>query len=416
MRSKRTIDSAMLPVVTAFSSQPVLAKKFMENPTPLSGVGTHTRPLSKSEPEDSPQRLVVGKARREPVSGGRSAIREMVPVLAAATRPPANAQRPLACAIFMIVAGLMTTSAAAHATGLASDPPTAAATGKAIPPATDSAPRPAATGSAAKPVKQPEVKRLKAVEVTGSLIKVHSRSEVSSSPLATIDIDQIAAAGQISLDSAIGRMPQFAAAQGQSEVGDVQGATGFQGGQSYADLRGLGAERTLVLLDGQRLVPTNPNGAVDLNLIPMALLKDVDVITGGASATYGSDAVAGVVNFRLRQHFQGIQLSAQTGGAPRAVARKTAPASSWAATLRKTRATRSSTSSTTSATRSPVRIAPSFPTTRTSTEPYRVHRKVSSAPASLVETFRFLRSTPSWPATLARNRSRAPATTVATSV
>lgn len=214
----------------------------------------------------------------------------------------------------MIVAGLMTTSAAAHATGLASDPPTAAATGKAIPPATDSAPRPAATGSAAKPVKQPEVKRLKAVEVTGSLIKVHSRSEVSSSPLATIGIDQIAAAGQISLDSAIGRMPQFAAAQGQSEVGDVQGATGFQGGQSYADLRGLGAERTLVLLDGQRLVPTNPNGAVDLNLIPMALLKDVDVITGGASATYGSDAVAGVVNFRLRQHFQGIQLSAQTGG------------------------------------------------------------------------------------------------------
>jgi len=214
----------------------------------------------------------------------------------------------------MIVAGLVATTAAAHAADLTSDPLAAAAGGGATPQAADSAPQPAAASSVATPVKKPEVKRLAAVVVTGSLIQVHSRSEVSSSPLATIGIDQIAAAGQVSLDTAIGRMPQFAAAQGQSEVGDVQGATGFQGGQSYADLRGLGAERTLVLLDGQRLVPTNPNGSVDLNLIPMALLEDVDVITGGASATYGSDAVAGVVNFRLRQHFQGIQLSAQTGG------------------------------------------------------------------------------------------------------
>ena len=216
----------------------------------------------------------------------------------------------------MIVAGLMATTAAAHAAGLTSDPLAAAAAGgtSASAPAADSAPQSAAAGSVAPPVKQKKVTRLEAITVTGSLIQVHSRSEVSSSPLATIGIDQIAAAGQVSLDSAIGRMPQFAAAQGQSEVGDVQGATGFQGGQSYADLRGLGAERTLVLLDGQRLVPTNPNGAVDLNLIPMALLKNVDVITGGASATYGSDAVAGVVNFRLRQHFQGIQISAQTGG------------------------------------------------------------------------------------------------------
>ncbi|MDE2308007.1 MAG: TonB-dependent receptor [Xanthomonadaceae bacterium] len=210
------------------------------------------------------------------------------------------------------MAGLVATTAAAHAADLSGE--AMAAAGGASSPAADSAPQSAAAGPVAAPVKQPNVKRLEGVTVTGSLIQVHSRSEVSSSPLATIGIAQIAAAGQISLDSAIGRMPQFAAAQGQAEVGDVQGATGFQGGQSYADLRGLGAERTLVLLDGQRLVPTNPNGAVDLNLIPMALLENVDVITGGASATYGSDAVAGVVNFRLRQDFQGIQLSAQTGG------------------------------------------------------------------------------------------------------
>ena len=258
----------MQPVVTAFSSRLVPAPKLVNDPVPP-GMGTRTQPF---------------------------------------------VQRPLARAIFMIVAGLMATTAAAHAADLTGDSPVAATAGGTSAPAADSAPQTAAAGSVAPPVEQKKVKRLEAVTVTGSLIQVHSRSEVSSSPLATIGIDQIAAAGQISLDTAIGRMPQFAAAQGQSEVGDVQGATGFQGGQSYADLRGLGAERTLVLLDGQRLVPTNPNGAVDLNLIPMALLEDVDVITGGASATYGSDAVAGVVNFRLRQHFQGIQLSAQTGG------------------------------------------------------------------------------------------------------
>lgn len=267
MRNRYTVASAMLPVVTAFSPWSVPASKLVDDSVP-SGRGTRIRPF---------------------------------------------AQRPLARAIFMTVAGLVATTATAYAADPASDAPAAAAAGGTNAPTANSAPQSAASSVVAS-AKQKKAKRLQGITVTGSLIQVHSRSEVSSSPLATIGLDQIAAAGQVSLDSAIGRMPQFAAAQGQSEVGDVQGATGFQGGQSYADLRGLGAERTLVLLDGQRLVPTNPNGAVDLNLIPMALLKNVDVITGGASATYGSDAVAGVVNFRLRQDFQGIQLSAQTGG------------------------------------------------------------------------------------------------------
>lgn len=268
MRSRYTVTSAMPPVVTAFSSWSVPAHKLVDDSMP-SGRGTRIRPF---------------------------------------------VQRPLARAIFMTVAGLVATTATAYAAEPASDAPAAAAAGGTSAPTANPAPQSAAAGSAVASAKQKKAKRLQGITVTGSLIQVHSRSEASSSPLATIGLDQITAAGQVSLDSAIGRMPQFAAAQGQSEVGDVQGATGFQGGQSYADLRGLGAERTLVLLDGQRLVPTNPNGAVDLNLIPMALLKNVDVITGGASATYGSDAVAGVVNFRLRHDFQGIQLSAQTGG------------------------------------------------------------------------------------------------------
>ncbi len=152
---------------------------------------------------------------------------------------------------------------------------------------------------------------LQEIVVTGTHIA--SSSGLSDSPLVAIDPSQIAATGQVSLDSALGQMPQFSASQGRAEVGDVQGSTGFTGGQSYSDLRGLGPQRTLVLLDGQRMVPTNPNGAVDLNLIPMALIEAVDVITGGASAAYGSDAMAGVVNFRLRRDVEGIELSYQHG-------------------------------------------------------------------------------------------------------
>ena len=194
----------------------------------------------------------------------------------------------------------------------AADPPAAdppAADPAAADPAPQNLPQPAASGAAAAAPGG----SLAEVVVTGSLIA--SRSNASSSPLVTVGAQQIAAVGQVSLDTALGQMPQFAAGQGQTEVGDVQGATGFQGGQSYADLRGLGAERTLVLLDGQRMVPTSPAGSVDLNVIPMALIKSVDVITGGASAVYGSDAIAGVVNFRLRRHFSGVQLSYQHGGA-----------------------------------------------------------------------------------------------------
>jgi iron complex outermembrane recepter protein len=184
----------------------------------------------------------------------------------------------------------------------AADPPPAAGAPAADPASDPPAPQAAPAGPSPQ---------LTEVVVTGS--RIASRSYTSDSPLVGVSAAQIASAGQVSLDSALGQMPQFAAAQGQTETGDAQGATGFQGGQSYSDLRGLGPERTLVLLDGQRLVPTNPNGAIDLNVIPMALIEGVDVITGGASAVYGSDAMAGVVNFRLRQHFHGIQLSYQHG-------------------------------------------------------------------------------------------------------
>jgi len=81
------------------------------------------------------------------------------------------------------------------------------------------------------------------------------------------------------------------------------------GGASFVDLRGLGQNRNVVLLDGVRLTPTNLTGVFDLNNIPLALIQRVDVLTGGASTTYGADAVSGVVNFITRQDFAGIDIN-----------------------------------------------------------------------------------------------------------
>ena len=147
--------------------------------------------------------------------------------------------------------------------------------------------------------------------VTGS--RIARRDYKSDSPISTIDSSAISAAGQPSLDRVIGEMPQFEAAQGAAEVGDVQGSVGFGGGASYSDLRGIGRNRSLVLMDGRRLMPSTPDGSIDLNTIPTALIDSVEIITGGASAAYGSDAIAGVANFKLRHRFTGLEINVQHG-------------------------------------------------------------------------------------------------------
>ncbi len=82
---------------------------------------------------------------------------------------------------------------------------------------------------------------------------------------------------------------------------------------NFLDLRGIGFARTLLLVDGRRYAPTTPSGGVSVSMIPQALIQSVDVVTGGASAAYGSDAVAGVVNFRLFDRLEGIRGSVQGG-------------------------------------------------------------------------------------------------------
>ncbi|MCC7463396.1 MAG: TonB-dependent receptor [Gammaproteobacteria bacterium] len=97
----------------------------------------------------------------------------------------------------------------------------------------------------------------------------------------------------------------------------TQQAVGGNVGARVLDLRGLGATRTLVLLDGMRFVPSTTQGTIDVNLIPSVLVKRIEVVTGGASAAYGSDAVAGVVNFILDREFTGFKLATQYGTSQR---------------------------------------------------------------------------------------------------
>ncbi len=138
------------------------------------------------------------------------------------------------------------------------------------------------------------------VEVTGSRIK--SLSVDTPSPVTVIDAKEIRVDGVRNVESFLNNLPQVFADQGANVV---NGSTGT----ANVNLRGLGRDRSLVLVNGRRLPMGSPNNvAADLNQIPAGLIKRVEVLTGGASAVYGSDAVAGVVNFIMNDRFEGVQV------------------------------------------------------------------------------------------------------------
>ncbi len=142
------------------------------------------------------------------------------------------------------------------------------------------------------------------VVVTGS--RIARQDYVANSPIVTVTQDDIQATGVTTLDTLLNEMPQFVPAINMTSNNPSNG------GQANISLRGLGTNRTLVLMNGHRIVPSNNDGTVDINLIPAQLVQSTEVITGGASATYGSDAIAGVVNFILRD-IEGFEASVQYG-------------------------------------------------------------------------------------------------------
>jgi len=153
---------------------------------------------------------------------------------------------------------------------------------------------------------------LPSVVVTGSRIAVPANI-TATSPLVIVTAQDILATGYTDTGDVIRALPQMITTGFDSSRYGVAGW-----GTATADLRGLGPQRTVVLVNGKRLGLGDPNTgnlnpAPDLDQVPLPMIERVDVLTGGASATYGSDAVAGVVNFILKDHVQGVQIDAQYG-------------------------------------------------------------------------------------------------------
>ena len=144
------------------------------------------------------------------------------------------------------------------------------------------------------------------IVVTGSRI---ARQDYSSdTPIVTVSAEALENTGAVTVDALLNQMPQFV-----PSVNETSNNPGGNG-QANVELRGLGPQRTLVLMDGRRMTPSNSNGTVDINTIPPGLIENIEVITGGASAIYGSDAVTGVVNIILKDSFEGLAADAQLGG------------------------------------------------------------------------------------------------------
>jgi len=143
------------------------------------------------------------------------------------------------------------------------------------------------------------------VVVTGS--RIPQANLVTTSPVTQVTGEDIDVAGVTRVEDLISQLPQAFAAQNST-------VSNGSSGTATVSLRNLGSSRTLVLIDGRRMGYGSPNDdAADLNQIPEQLVERVEVLTGGASAVYGSDAVAGVVNFIMKKDFEGLQVDAQYG-------------------------------------------------------------------------------------------------------
>lgn len=153
-----------------------------------------------------------------------------------------------------------------------------------------------------------EVQRLDSITVTGS--RISNPNVLSPAPVSTLTAEAIQASGAVNIGDLLTTMPQLAT------TFTMGNSTRFIGtaGVAQQDLRNLGPARTLVLVNGRRMIgASSGSSAVDTNLIPIDWVDRVEIITGGASAVYGADAVSGVINFILKKNYQGLNLHAQYG-------------------------------------------------------------------------------------------------------
>ncbi|HEX8660278.1 MAG TPA: TonB-dependent receptor plug domain-containing protein, partial [Brevundimonas sp.] len=155
----------------------------------------------------------------------------------------------------------------------------------------------------------PEATEIDEVVVTGSRIR---RDPVNApTPLITVNREQLLETGQSTVIDYLATIPALSNSVVPS---DTTGSNLGDGGLSLANLRSLGSNRTLTLVDGRRHVGSNGGSlAVDVDTIPRLLIENVEIITGGASSVYGADAVSGVLNFVLRKDFEGLEIDANYG-------------------------------------------------------------------------------------------------------
>jgi outer membrane receptor protein involved in Fe transport len=148
------------------------------------------------------------------------------------------------------------------------------------------------------------------IVVTGSLVVRNGNQ--APTPVTVVDAATLQQSAPTNIPDGLNQLPQFSGSRSESQNNQTGTAISPNAG-NYLNLRNLGIVRSLILLDGQRIPPTSFEGTVDTNMLPQALVQRVDVVTAGASATYGSDALTGVVNFILDKRFTGLKGSVQKG-------------------------------------------------------------------------------------------------------
>jgi len=149
------------------------------------------------------------------------------------------------------------------------------------------------------------------VTVTGS--RIVRRDLEAASPVVTVETQAFEQSSTLAVESVLNQLPQFTPANTQFTTTSTAPSATSTPGVSTVSLRGLGSNRTLVLVDGRRAQPADSTLVIDTNSIPSSALESVEIITGGASAVYGADALSGVTNFKLKNRFEGLDVQVRSG-------------------------------------------------------------------------------------------------------
>lgn len=147
------------------------------------------------------------------------------------------------------------------------------------------------------------------IVVTGS--RIRTQDYESNSPIVTVGAELLENSSTSSVEVNLNRLPQFVPEKTPVQGGDIQATPTNTPGSATVSLRGIGSNRNVVLIDGRRATPGSASMAVDINTLPSAAIERIEIISGGASSTYGADAVGGVVNILLKKNFEGIEFNGQ---------------------------------------------------------------------------------------------------------